>query len=121
MPLDPPRLSVCIPAYNRAELLAPLLDSIFAQTYPHFDVVICEDRSPQRERIRAVAERYATQYPGRVRYHENAENLGYDANFRELLRHATGEYCFIMGNDDLVAPGALATVADALRRHANVG
>jgi glycosyltransferase involved in cell wall biosynthesis len=121
MPVQPPRLSVCIPSYNRVEHLAPLLDSIFAQEYTNSEVVICEDRSPQRERIRAVAAEYAARYPGRVRYHENAENLGYDANFREMLRRATGEYCFIMGNDDLVAPGALGTVADALRRHPNVG
>jgi glycosyltransferase involved in cell wall biosynthesis len=118
---DPVRLSVCIPAYNRADRLPELLDSIVTQDYPHYDVVICEDASPERERIRAVVEGYAARHPGRFRYHENEENLGYDANFRELIRRATGEYCFIMGNDDVVAPGALSTVADALARHPDVG
>lgn len=117
----PVRISVCIPAYNRARHLGPLLDSAFSQDYEHFDVVIVEDRSPEREQIRAIAEAYAARYPGRVKYVENAENLGYDANFRELLRQATGEYCFIMGNDDLIAPGALRAVADAIGRYGEVG
>ncbi len=117
----PVRLSVCIPAYNRSGELRELLDSIGAQDYPHYEVVICEDGSPQRAQIRAVVEEYAPALGGRLRYFENVENLGYDANFRELIRRAHGEYCFIMGNDDVVAPGAFATVADAIRRTPDVG
>lgn len=117
----PVRFSVCIPAYNRSAELPALLDSVFAQDYPQYDVVICEDHSPQREQIRAVVATYVAQYPGKVRYFENSENLGYDANFRELIRRATGDYCFIMGNDDIVAPGALSTVAEALARSPDVG
>lgn len=115
------RLSVCVPAYNRPAALAELLDSVAAQTYPAYEVVICEDHSPQRAEIRAVAEAYQARLGGHVRYFENASNLGYDGNYRELLRRATGDYCFIMGNDDVVAPGALATVADAIRRTPEVG
>jgi glycosyltransferase involved in cell wall biosynthesis len=117
----PPLLSVCIPAYNRAAQLPELLDSIAAQDFADYEVVVCEDRSPERPAIRAVVERYQAVLPGRLRYFENAGNLGYDANFRELVRRARGEFCFIMGNDDVVAPGAFATVADALRRSPEAG
>jgi len=116
-----PLLSVCIPAYNRASQLPELLNSIIAQEYSHYEVVICEDCSPERAQIRAVAKQYQEVAPGRIRYFENGENLGYDANFREMVRRARGDYCFIMGNDDVVAPGAFATVADALRRSPDVG
>lgn len=116
-----PRLSVCIPAYNRPAELRELLDSVLAQSYPHYDVVICEDHSPQRAAIRQVVEAYRPRFGDRIRYHENPENLGYDGNFRELIRRATGDFCFIMGNDDVVAPGAFATVADAVRRTPDVG
>jgi glycosyltransferase involved in cell wall biosynthesis len=44
------RLSVCIPAYNRPAELRQLLESIAAQDYPHYEVVICEDASPERRR-----------------------------------------------------------------------
>ena len=116
-----PLLSVCIPAYNRAAHLPELLDSIAAQEFADYEIVICEDRSPQRHEIRAVVERYQEADPGRIRYVENEENLGYDGNFRELVRHSRGAYCFIMGNDDVVAPGAFATVADALARTPEAG
>lgn len=114
-------ISVCIPAYNRPEVLGELLDSILSQEYSPFEVVICEDCSPKRAEIGAVVRRYQGLHPGRIRYIENATNLGYDANLRNLIEQAAGEYCFFMGNDDLMAPGALATVAAALERHANVG
>lgn len=113
--------SICIPSYNRSRHLGPLLDSIFAQDYSDFEVVICEDKSPEREQIALIVKSYEERYPGMIAYHENTENLGYDGNIRNLVAKATGEFCFFMGNDDLMCSGALRTVADLLRRHENVG
>lgn len=119
MPL--PRISVCIPAYNRAALLPPLLDSIFSQSFDDIEVVIAEDGSPEREAISAVAEEYSVRFPGRVIYRENPVNLGYDGNLRRLVELARGDYVLFMGNDDLMAPGALGAVAGAVARHRDVG
>ena len=116
-----PTFSVCIPAYNRAQLLPELLETILGQDFDSFEVVINEDFSPQRADIRTVVERYSTQHPGRIRYFENEVNLGYDANLRSLIERAQGEYCVFMGNDDLMCDGALHTVAEALKRHPDVG
>lgn len=119
--MNNPRISVCIPAYNRAALLPDLLDSIFAQEYRNFDLVIAEDGSPERDSIRAVANAYAASYPGLLTYIENPINLGYDGNLRHLLQLAHGEYVLFMGNDDLMCPGALAKVAAAIERHPAIG
>lgn len=116
-----PKLSVCIPAYNRPEMLPPLLESILSQDYDDYEVVICEDKSPGREHIRALVKGYKGRYPGRIAYYENEENLGYDGNLRRLIDRATGQYCFFMGNDDMICPGALKTVASALDRHPDIG
>ena len=116
-----PKFSICIPAYNRARLLPPLLTSIFAQDYSNFNVVICEDKSRERSAIASAAHEFADRYPNTVYYYENENNLGYDANIRNLVEKANGEYCFFMGNDDLMCPGALTTVADLLTRYENVG
>ena len=115
------KITVCIPAYNRAVLLPPLLDSILTQGYDDYDILICEDYSPQREQIRATVERYAQQYPERIHYFENAKNLGYDGNIRNLVEQADGEYCLFMGNDDIMCADALVRVATALAQHPNVG
>ncbi|MBT0962317.1 glycosyltransferase family 2 protein [Denitromonas iodatirespirans] len=116
-----PRLSVCIPAYNRAGQLPPLLDSIFRQNFDDLEVVIAEDGSPERDAIRQVAETYADRYPGRLHYVENPKNLGYDGNLRRLIELAHGDFVVFMGNDDLMAPEAAARIASAATRHPNIG
>ncbi len=107
-------ITLAIPAYNRANWLPHLLDSALAQDFDGWDCVIVEDLSPERQQIREVAEYYAAAHPGRFSYHENAETKGYDGNFRELVARARGRYLFVMGNDDLIAPGAFAAVARAV-------
>lgn len=116
-----PLISVCIPAYNRAALLPPLLDSIFGQDFQDMEVVIAEDGSPERQAIRRLAGEYPARYPGRLTYHENPSNLGYDGNLRRLIELARGDYVVFMGNDDLLAEGALTAIVAAVRTHPNVG
>ena len=116
-----PLISVCIPAYNRASLLPALLDSILAQDFGDYEVLICEDGSPEREAIGRVVERYRQQAPVRIRYEQNAVNLGYDGNIRRLVELAQGRYCLFMGNDDLLCPGALTAVAGAVHAHPDTG
>src|SRR5258708_3065972 len=111
--LQPPLISVCIPAYGRARLLPELLDSIVSQDYDDFEIVICENDSPERAEIRRVADRYERTSGRRIRYFENERNLGYDGNIRRLVRQATGKYLCFCGNDDLLAPGGLKTIASA--------
>lgn len=113
--------SVCIPAYNRAQHLRPLLESIFAQNFSDFEVVICEDVSRERAQICEISRDFKSRYPGMLRYIENPENLGYDGNIRNLVEKASGEFCFFMGNDDIMCAGALENAADVIRRHPDVG
>lgn len=116
-----PKISVCIPAYNRAQVLPDLLDTILAQDFDDFEIVICEDSSPQREQIAEVISRYNIIRPGVMRYFENPENLGYDGNIRNLVEKSQGEYCLFMGNDDLMCEGALTAVANAVETYQDVG
>ncbi|MCP4552903.1 MAG: glycosyltransferase family 2 protein, partial [Bacteroidetes bacterium] len=119
--MNAPKISVCIPAYNRSLLLPELLDSIYSQDFRDFEVVIAEDSSPERQAIKSIASEYIERYPQHLTYVENPKNLGYDGNLRRLFEIAKGEYVFFMGNDDLMAPEALATVVNAINRHPDVG
>ena len=113
--------SVCIPAYSRARHLSPLLDSILGQSFDDYDIVICEDLSPERDQIRAIVQGYQLSFPGRIEYFENTLNLGYDGNIRNLVDKATGQFCFFMGNDDIMCDGAMENAAGVIRRHPDVG
>lgn len=116
-----PRISVCIPSYNRAKYLKQVLDSVLCQGNYLYEIVICEDSSPEREEIRAVASEYKAIYGDKIVYVENEKNLGFDANLRQLLRMATGDYCMFLGNDDLLCKDALYHVIGVIARSKNIG
>ena len=99
-----PKFSICIPAYNRVRYLPALLDSIYTQDCNDFEIVICEDVSPERKHIAAIVRNYAERHPDTLRYYENETTLGYDSNIRNLVEKADGDFCFFMGNDDLMCP-----------------
>lgn len=113
--------SICIPSYNRVQYLRPLLDSILSQEFTDYEIIICEDHSREREKIAEVIREYQKKHPGIISYHENPVNLGYDGNIRNLVEKATGKFCFFMGNDDLMSPGALTEVGRIICSNENVG
>lgn len=114
-------LTVCIPAYNRAALLGPLLDSILSQNYAGYNILICEDKSPERSAISKVVAAYQAKYPDKIEYVENEQNLGYDGNIRRLIELTSGHYSVFMGNDDLMCHGALQAIADVITRVPDCG
>ena len=122
-----PLLSLCIPAYNRARFLTELLESVFSQgsdVAACVEIVISEDASPERKQIRALvqaAESWPAAAGWTLRYSEAPHNLGYDGNLRRLLSLARGEFCFFLGNDDVLAPGALRICLAHLRAQPQVG
>jgi len=116
-----PLLSVIIPTYGRWQHIGPLLDSVLSQNFDDWECVIAEDASPNQEQIRAIANDYAARTNGRVRFHANAKTLGYDGNFRQLVELARGEFLFVMGDDDFVAPGAFEAAARTIRKYPNLG
>lgn len=117
------KLSVCIPAYNRHQFMNELLDSIIEQSDPSIEIVICEDKSPERELIRQCVEKKSAARGclDQIKYFENDENLGYDANLRNLMEKSTGEYCLFMGNDDILMPGAIHTILKIINQYPDVG
>ncbi|WP_272989099.1 MULTISPECIES: glycosyltransferase family 2 protein [Spongiibacter] len=116
-----PFFSICVPSYNRAIHLSSLLDSIFRQNFDSYEVVICEDDSPERKSIKDIVCDYQSKYEDKIRYIENEENLGYDANIRKLVSVSKGRYCFFMGNDDIMCDRALEVVHELVRDNESIG
>lgn len=109
-----------IPSFNRARYLAPLVESIYAAGLPAFEILIVEDKSPERDEIRKEAFRLKDRLDDGLRtiqYVENAVNQGYDKNLKEILRLASGDTVVFMGNDDLVHPLDLAAYAREIAEH----
>lgn len=111
-----PLLSICIPSYNRPSQISDLLLSIDCDP-EDIEIVVCEDRSPQREQIRSAVECFASKSPYNVRYFENEINLGFDGNVRRLIERAVGRFVMFMGDDDLFVPKALNHFLQFIREH----
>jgi len=116
------KFSICIPLYNRSKYLASVLDSVVQQLGPQDEIVMCEDVSPERRQIREIVHHYQmVNGNDRIKYFENQRNLGFDANIRELVRNASGDFCVFLGNDDVLAPGGLDALRSVAARYENVG
>ena len=111
-----PLLSICIPAYNRPEELANLLESIDCNTQD-IELVVIEDCSPGRVKIREVVEAFQLKSSYIVHYVENASNLGFDGNLRALSYAASGRFILFMGDDDLFVRGSLEYYLNFLKEH----
>ena len=108
-----PRVSIGVPVYNGELYIAQTLDSLLAQTFEEFELIICDNASTDRtEQIcRTYAERDA-----RIRYVRNVENLGAAKNYMRALDLASGEYFRWANSDDLFAPESLARCVEVLDR-----
>lgn len=99
--LHSPLLSFAIPIRNGEQLLPNLLDSLLAQDFSDFEIVISDnastDRTPQ------ICQEYASRH-SRIRYHRNPENIGLNANFNLLIGLARGKYMRWIGADDRLEP-----------------
>src|SRR5688572_21985126 len=110
------KISLCIPQYNRIQFLLKNLEILAEQTYSDVEIVISDDCSTDdtEQQIKALQGNY--RYP--IIYSRNPTNYGYDRNLRRSMELATGEYCFVLGNDDsLNFPEALDMLAKFLQEN----
>lgn len=112
-----PLLSVVVGTYNRADALDRCIASVLAQTFDGFELVVGDDGSP--DHTPAVIERHR-QDP-RLRTYRNPVNLGMQGNMFKVVHEARGDYVFILTDDDVMLPNALARVVEVIRRHPDVG
>jgi glycosyltransferase involved in cell wall biosynthesis len=102
-----PKVSICIPTYNREELLKETIESIFMQTYKDYEVVIVDDGSTD-DTEQMIKD---TGYP--VRYYWQ-ENSGDAAARNKLIKLADGRYISFLDSDDLLPPDALERMVDVM-------
>ncbi|WNC86000.1 glycosyltransferase family 2 protein [Thermosynechococcus sp. QKsg1] len=82
-------LSIGMPVYNGAKFIREALDSLLAQTFTDFELIISDNAST--DETEAICREYAAK-DKRIRYVRQAQNLGAAANFKYVLDEARGEY-----------------------------
>ena len=111
---DSPTISILIPTYNtQSDHLRACLDSICAQSYPHWELCICDDCSSQSHVCEILTE-YAEQ-DERIKLTFRQENGHICRSSNDALALATGEFIALVDHDDALADDALYWVARELQ------
>lgn len=97
-----PRISVIMGIYNCAPTLAEALNSLLAQTYQDFKVIMCDDGSS--DSTVEVAKSYVDRYPGKFILVKNDHNMGLNFTLNHCLEYVDTEYVARMDGDDISLP-----------------
>lgn len=115
---EQPILSICIPTYNRADILRDNLEIISEQlkrcNNAEVEIIVSDNCSPDNTR-EVAANMQKLGLP--IVYNRNAENIGADGNFLKCMTIASGKYVYLLGDDDFFAPNAIGRLLDILRGH----
>jgi glycosyltransferase involved in cell wall biosynthesis len=110
---SPPLVTFVVPCFKLAHLLGDCVRSILDQTYPHVEILIMDDCSPD-----ATGEVAASFADPRVRYVRHPQNLGHLRNYNAGISMAQGRYVWLISADDrLRRPYVLERFVDALEKN----
>ncbi|RKT47403.1 glycosyltransferase [Thiocapsa rosea] len=111
------RVSVITPFFNAAPFIAETIESVLAQSYCDWELLLIDDGSDDGST--QIAKAYAEQHPEQIRYlaHPNHANRGQGASRNLGLAAATGDFVAFIDADDVFLPHKLATQLAVLEGH----
>lgn len=104
-------ISIVLPVYNGAKYLRESIESVIAQTYPNWELLIVDDCS--KDETPSIAQEYARK-DERIRYYRNEENLRLPRNLNKGFSLTRGDYLTWTSDDNRYRPEALERMHDAL-------
>lgn len=101
MNINHPLISIGLPVYNGENFIKQALDSVLAQTFENFELIISDNAST--DRTEAICRQYASQ-DERIRYYRTQHNLGAAPNYNRVFELSSGKYFKWIAHDDLCEP-----------------
>jgi len=117
MNTDKPLVSIGLPVYNAERYIEQAVDSILAQTFTDFELIISDNAST--DRTEEICRSYASK-DKRIRCFRNEVNLGAARNFNRTVELAGGEYFRWAADDDLIEPEYLSQCVEVLQSRPDV-
>ncbi len=109
-----PKVSVIIPTYNHDRFVGQAVDSVLAQTYPDFEVIVVDDGSTDSTQT------VLAQYGKRIKYIYQ-ENKGQPAARNKGLLASQGVYLLFLDSDDIISPSKLELQVSLLEARPDFG
>ena len=113
---QPVKVTVGIPTFNRAGWLRESIESVLAQTFADFRLIVSDNASDD-----GTPEVVQSFDDDRIHYVRSQRNVGSIGNFNRLIALAETEFLVLLGDDDVLYPGHLAAAVDVLERFDAVG
>ena len=113
--LTAPRLSVCIPAYNRPRFIRTALRSLVdvpTAVRSRTEIVVSDDSTDGD--VGETCKEELRSWDGLCTYRRNAPSLGMAENWNRCVDLASGSYVLILHDDDFLLPGGASAVVEAL-------
>lgn len=110
-----PKISVCIPTFNRVDLLCCAVKSVLQQTEQDFELIVCDDGSTDD-----TPKMMSQLTDSRIRYIRHPQNIGKSNNMRSGFEAATGEYFIKFDDDDCLTPEFLARTTAILDQYSEI-
>lgn len=108
--------SIVIPTYNRAHLIRETIDSVLAQTYPHFEILVIDDCS--RDNTEAILQPLIDKK--QIRYVRNAQNLERSYSRNVGFKLATGDFVTMLDSDDFMYKDCLLDAVKFIQQQSNI-
>jgi glycosyltransferase involved in cell wall biosynthesis len=108
-------ISIITPTYNRPEYLKQAIASALAQTYEHFELIVCDNQSTENPQSMVEAFNDA-----RIRFFRHDRNIGMIENILYSFQKAQGKYIAFLLDDDLWEPEFLAQLVPPLEADDNL-
>lgn len=106
-----PPVSIGMPVYNGEQYIREALDSLLAQDYEDFELIISDDAST--DGTQEISLEYAAR-DGRIRYHRNERNMGMAWNFNRALELSSGDYFMWASQHDCWDPSFISACKQML-------
>ncbi|NBD31922.1 MAG: glycosyltransferase [Cyanobacteria bacterium] len=106
-----------MPVYNGENFIKQALDSVLAQTFENFELIISDNAS--KDKTEEICRQYAAQ-DKRIRYYQNENNLGAAPNYNRVFELSSGKYFKWIAHDDVCEPELLQRCIELFERDETV-
>ena len=109
------KISIIMGIYNCSETLPEAIDSIIAQTYENWELIMCDDAST--DDTYKIAEEYKNKYSDKIILIRNEKNSRLAFSLNHCLKYASGKYVARMDADDVSVPKRFEKQINFLKEH----
>lgn len=110
------KISVCVPTYNMGKFIGRTIESVLAQTFKEFEIIISDNNSS--DDTEQIVENYKD---ARISYFRNQANVGFTKNLELCRQKAAGDIIFLLSAKSLISKDALENTYQAFQLSTDIG